>query len=143
MFSCEKILILSVRILTLLFSRDPGAVSLTRPLAALWNMLPKLSNLHTIHIITCQTPRLAKSLVDPELKLPGVMKLFLPNEGAVFLGICPNAVHVRCVDGSGVTLLSSLTSKTEIFEGMADWTDPLVLKRQCILLPLFGRHSNN
>jgi hypothetical protein len=128
--SYEKILILSVRILTLLLSRhQPDA-----PLTALWNMLPKLSNLRTIHVITCKTPGLAKSLGDPELKLPGVTKLFLPTNGTVFLRICPNAVHVRCVDGAGLALLSSLTSKTEVFDGMVDWTDAQVLERQCIPL---------
>ncbi|KAJ7489215.1 hypothetical protein FB451DRAFT_1080703 [Mycena latifolia] len=114
-----------VRTLTLLFSKSkPDAA-----LAALWNMLPKLPNLRMIHVINCKTPGFAKSLADVKLELPNVTTLFLPNEASVLQRICPNATHVRCVGGSGSSLVSALTPKTEVFDGMVDWTDTKLVDR--------------
>ncbi|KAJ6466825.1 hypothetical protein C8R45DRAFT_839033 [Mycena sanguinolenta] len=108
-----------VRTLTLMFSKSqPDAA-----LAALWNMLSKLPNLRTIQVITCKTPGFAKSLTDSKLELPNVTTLFLPNEASVFQRICPNATHVCSVGGTGASLMSALTEKIEIFDGMVDWTD--------------------
>ncbi|KAJ7705567.1 hypothetical protein B0H17DRAFT_670886 [Mycena rosella] len=116
---------LHVRTLTLLFSKmQPDAA-----LAALWNMLPKLPNLRTIHVINCKTPGFAKSLADAKLELPNVTRLFLPTEASVLQRICPNATHIRCTGGSGMSLLSAVTRKTEVFDGMADWTDPKLVER--------------
>ncbi|KAJ7233844.1 hypothetical protein B0H12DRAFT_1143349 [Mycena haematopus] len=112
-----------VRTLTLMFSKSQPEA----PLAALWNMLPKLPNLQTIQVITCKTPGFAKSLTDSKLKLPNVTTLFLPTEANVFQRICPNATHVCSVGGTGAArraaLLSALTQKIEVFDGMVDWTD--------------------
>ncbi|KAF7377589.1 hypothetical protein MSAN_00181600 [Mycena sanguinolenta] len=108
-----------VRMLTLMFSKSQPEAAL----AALWNMLPKLPNLRTIQVIICKTPGLAKSLTDSKLELPNVTTLFLPNEASFFQRICPNATHLCCVGGSGASLMSALTEKTEVFDGMVDWTD--------------------
>ncbi|KAJ7868855.1 hypothetical protein B0H13DRAFT_2063878, partial [Mycena leptocephala] len=114
-----------VRTLTLMFSKSkPDA-----PLAALWSMLPKLPNLRTIQVITCKTPGFAKSLTDSKLELPNVTTLFLPTEASILQRICPNATHVRCVGGTGAALLSALTEKTEVFDGMVDWTDLKLVDR--------------
>ncbi|KAJ7575131.1 hypothetical protein C8J56DRAFT_459703 [Mycena floridula] len=114
-----------VRTLTLLFSKSqPGPA-----LAALWKMLPALPNLRQIHVINCRTPGFAKSLDNPKLELPSVTTLFLPNEASVIQRICPNTTHVRCVGGPGAALISALTDKTEIFDGMADWTDMKIVDR--------------
>ncbi|KAJ6595752.1 hypothetical protein DFH09DRAFT_146555 [Mycena vulgaris] len=114
-----------VRTLTLLFSKSkPDAA-----LAALWNMLPKLPNLRTIHVITCKTPGFAKSLGNTKLELPNVAMLVLPNEASALQRMCPNATHIRCVGGSGAALLSALTPNTTVFDGMADWTDPKLVDR--------------
>ncbi|KAJ7489214.1 hypothetical protein FB451DRAFT_1125488 [Mycena latifolia] len=108
-----------VRTLTLLFSKSNADAAL----AALWSMLPKLPNLRTIHVLHCKTPGFANSLADVKLQLPNVTTLFLPSEASVLQRICPNATHVRCVGGSGSSLVSVLTTKTEAFDGMVDWTD--------------------
>ncbi|KAJ7074941.1 hypothetical protein B0H15DRAFT_956911 [Mycena belliarum] len=114
-----------VRTLTLLLSKNnPDAA-----LAALWTMLPKLPNLRTIHVTHCKTLGLAKSLADAKLELPNVTALFLPSEGSVFLRLCPNATHVRCLAGSGASLLSSLTPKIEVFDGVLDWRDATSIDR--------------
>ncbi|KAJ7472428.1 hypothetical protein B0H11DRAFT_2282954 [Mycena galericulata] len=114
-----------VRTLTLMFSKyKPDA-----PLAALWKMMPKLPNLRKIHVINCKTPGFAKSLTDSKLELPNVTTLFIPTEGSVFQKICPNAVHIRCVGGSGLSLLSALTNKTERVDGMLDWKDMKLVER--------------
>ncbi|KAJ6605659.1 hypothetical protein B0H10DRAFT_1820677 [Mycena sp. CBHHK59/15] len=107
-----------VRTLALMFSKsNPGPT-----LAALWKMLPALSNLRKIHVINCKTPGFAKSLTDSGLKLPNVTTLFIPSEASVLQRISPNAVHIRCVGGSGAALISALTDKSEVFDGMVDWT---------------------
>ncbi|KAJ7770269.1 hypothetical protein DFH07DRAFT_806293 [Mycena maculata] len=114
-----------VRTLTLMFSKSqPDA-----PLAALWNMLPKLPNLRKIHVINCKTPGFAKSLTDAKLELPNVTTLFIPDSASVFQRICPNAVHIRCVGGSGAPLMSALTDKTERVDGMFEWKDMKVVER--------------
>ncbi|KAJ7312873.1 hypothetical protein DFH08DRAFT_896079 [Mycena albidolilacea] len=106
-----------VRTLTLMFSKSqPDA-----PLAALWAMLPKLPNLRTIQVITCKTPGFAKSLADSKLALPNVTTLLIPDQVSALQRICPNATHVRCGGGSGAALISALTNKTEVFDGMVDW----------------------
>ncbi|KAF8140729.1 hypothetical protein K438DRAFT_699934 [Mycena galopus ATCC 62051] len=108
-----------VRTLTLMFSKSQPAAAL----AALWNMLPKLPNLRIIQVITCKTPGFAKSLTDSKLELPNVTTLFIPSQVSIFQRICPNATHVCCVNGSGASLMSALTDKTEVFDGQVDWTD--------------------
>ncbi|KAJ7182809.1 hypothetical protein C8R43DRAFT_1101082 [Mycena crocata] len=113
-----------VRTLTLLFSKsDPESA-----LVALWNMLPKLPNLRKIHVINCNTPGFAKSLQDAKLTLSGVTTLFVPTKASVFQRICPNATHIRCVGGPGTPLLSALSSKVEVFDGMVDWADSNVVR---------------
>ncbi|KAJ6551223.1 hypothetical protein B0H19DRAFT_995736 [Mycena capillaripes] len=114
-----------VRTLTLMFSKSQP----DRPLAALWAMLPKLPNLRTIHVITCKTPGFAKSLADSKLELPSVTALYLPNEVSVLQKICPNATHIRCAGGTGAALISALTNKTEVFDGLVDWTDLKLVDR--------------
>ncbi|KAJ7677987.1 hypothetical protein DFH06DRAFT_1033531 [Mycena polygramma] len=108
-----------VRTLTLLFSQHQPE----GPLAALWAMLPKLPNLRTIQVIHCKTPGFAKSLTDSKLELPNVTALFLTSEVSVLQRICPNATHVRCIGGTGAALISGLTNKTDVFDGLVDWKD--------------------
>jgi hypothetical protein len=84
-------------------------------------MLPKLPNLRTIQVITCKTPGFAKSLADSKLALPNVTTLLIPDQVSALQRVCPNATHVRCGGGSGAALISALTNKTEVFDGMVDW----------------------
>ncbi|KAJ7770267.1 hypothetical protein DFH07DRAFT_1058074 [Mycena maculata] len=60
---------------------------------------------------------------EAKLELPNVTTLFLRNNVSVFQRICPNAVHIRCVGGSGAAPLSGLTARTERVDGPFDWTD--------------------
>ncbi|KAJ7663862.1 hypothetical protein DFH06DRAFT_1128238 [Mycena polygramma] len=47
----------------------------------------------------------------------------LTSEVSGLQRICPNATHVRCIGGTGTTLISALTKKTEVFDGLVDWKD--------------------
>ncbi|KAJ6498584.1 hypothetical protein C8R47DRAFT_1009750 [Mycena vitilis] len=114
-----------VRTLTLLFSQHQPE----GPLAALWAMLPKLPKLRTIQVIHCKTPGFAKSLSDSKLELPNVTALFLTSEVSVLQRICPNATHVRCIGGTGAALISGLTNKTDVFDGLVDWKDLKLVDR--------------
>ncbi|KAK7052141.1 hypothetical protein R3P38DRAFT_2858782 [Favolaschia claudopus] len=133
-----------VRTLTLMFSKSkPDAA-----LAALWKMLPNLPNLRTIQVITCKTPGFAKSLTDSKLELPNVTALYIPDQVSVFQKICPNVTHVCCAGGQGAALLSALTLKTEIVDGMIDWknlqlVDRLVKKAPNLLKLELRRPVNN
>ncbi|KAF8201310.1 hypothetical protein K438DRAFT_1932977 [Mycena galopus ATCC 62051] len=107
-----------VRTLTILFTKSQS----DEPLAALWAMLPKLPNLRTIHILVCKIPYITKLFTGSwHLELPNVTALFIPGDASILQRVCPNATHVRCTGGNGGTLISGLTDKTEVFDGVVDW----------------------
>ncbi|KAF7369181.1 hypothetical protein MVEN_00245300 [Mycena venus] len=112
--------------------RKANGIAVSPPdtaLPALWAMLSKLPNLRTIQVVVCKTPGFAKSVADLKLELPNVTALFIPNEVSVLQRLCPNATHVRCAGGTGAALISALTDKTEVFDGMVDWKDLKLVDR--------------
>lgn len=107
-------------------------------LASLTTLLPLLPNLHKIHVINCRIPGDFTRAIS-NITLPSVTTLFIPNDANALIRACPNVTHVRCVGGSGSSIMGAFISSfktrrvhvaVEVFEGMVDWTDAKQMDRE-------------
>ncbi|KAK7681712.1 hypothetical protein QCA50_015059 [Cerrena zonata] len=107
----------SIRNITLMLSKSDVKETMTA-LARLFSVLP---NLTTIQVVTCKIPGdFTKAMQG--IVLPNVRTVVVPTDCHAVLKSCPNATHVRCAGGTGITLVGSLRAcKCEKLDGMIDW----------------------
>jgi hypothetical protein len=108
--------------------------SLSASLSSLASLLslPTLTNLHTIQVIACNSSgSLIAALSSAGVNLPNVHTVIICDKAYGILSCCPNARKVRCISGSGRSVIYALQyCKCEVFEGCVDWLgNPMLMDR--------------